>query len=998
MSEKLLKAIIKLLVILAKEEGEVHASEKESVRDFLYENVSREDIPFYTKILDQFIREVSTGDDDKTQLSALAESINYELTQRQKIVILIRSMELIMADDMITDRETELLYFLGECFKFPVETIDAIKEFVSNSDQNNYSDKYSVLVNSEGSLVDSDTRVIAMEGLRGYIAFFRIPDIDICFFKYSGADVLTLNGLMVSTNKIKTFSNGSSIKGKKTDRLYYSDVITAYRNEVVETKISFVAENISYQFKNGQLGLVDINISEPTGKLFGIMGGSGAGKSTLFNVLNGTAKPSSGSVRINGIDIYKAPKQVEGIIGFVPQDDLLIEDLTVYQNLYYAAKLCFSKTSNNELHELVIKTINSLGLSEARNLKVGNPLQKTISGGQRKRLNIGLELLREPSVLFVDEPTSGLSSNDSENIMDLLKELSLRGKMVFVVIHQPSSEIFKMFDKLVILDKGGHQIYYGNPVESVTYFKRIVDMIDKDQGACIECGNVNPEQVFNIIETKVVDEYGRFTNQRKYTAEQWHEHFQNQPDTPAESEVEESPEKNLSIPNKLKQIGIFLKRDVLAKISNRQYVLINLLEAPALALLLAIITKYAPDGAGYTFRENENIPVFFFMSIIVALFMGLTVSAEEIIKDRKILKREAFLHLSRMSYLSSKTLILFTLSAIQTLLFVLVGSLILEIHGMTISYWLILFSVSCFANILGLNISSGFNSVITVYILIPLLIIPQLILSGVVVDFDKLNGTFSNEKKVPIIGEVMASRWAYEAIAVTQFRDNPFTKDFYELDRKVAQNTFKSVYYVKYLKEHLDFCQENPSHERLETELSLIQNEIRKELAVFGNDKLPVVGQLNPDEFNESVYKETMAFLNAIQQVYNNRRSEAKSKIDQMIKERTSNEERISSYNWMKNSFENDRISQMAKNLSSSKRIVESDGELLQKIYPVYARNDNPKHALDFRTNFYYPEKYFGGIYIDTKIFNTAIIWMMTLFLFIALYFDWLRKIVGGRG
>jgi ABC transport system ATP-binding/permease protein len=998
MSEKLLKAIIKLLVILAKEEGEVHASEKESVRDFLYENVSREDIPFYTKILDQFIREVSTGDDDKTQLSALAESINYELTQRQKIVILIRSMELIMADDMITDRETELLYFLGECFKFPVETIDAIKEFVSNSDQNNYSDKYSVLVNSEGSLVDSHTRVIAMEGLKGYIAFFRIPDIDICFFKYSGADVLTLNGLMVSTNKIKTFSNGSSIKGKKTDRLYYSDVITAYRNEVIETKISFVAENISYQFKNGQLGLVDINISEPTGKLFGIMGGSGAGKSTLFNVLNGTAKPSSGSVRINGIDIYKSPKQVEGIIGFVPQDDLLIEDLTVYQNLYYAAKLCFSKTSNKELHELVIKTINSLGLSEARNLKVGNPLQKTISGGQRKRLNIGLELLREPSVLFVDEPTSGLSSNDSENIMDLLKELSLRGKMVFVVIHQPSSEIFKMFDKLVILDKGGHQIYYGNPVESVTYFKRIVDMIDKDQGACIECGNVNPEQVFNIIETKVVDEYGRFTNQRKYTAEQWHEHFQNQPDTPAESEVEESPEKNLSIPNKLKQIGIFLKRDVLAKISNRQYVLINLLEAPALALLLAIITKYAPDGAGYTFRENENIPVFFFMSIIVALFMGLTVSAEEIIKDRKILKREAFLHLSRMSYLSSKTLILFTLSAIQTLLFVLVGSLILEIHGMTISYWLILFSVSCFANILGLNISSGFNSVITVYILIPLLIIPQLILSGVVVDFDKLNGTFSNEKKVPIIGEVMASRWAYEAIAVTQFRDNPFTKDFYELDRKVAQNTFKSVYYVKYLKEHLDFCQENPSHERLETELSLIQNEIRKELAVFGNDKLPVVGQLNPDEFNESVYKETMAFLNAIQQVYNNRRSEAKSKIDQMIKERTSNEERISSYNWMKNSFENDRISQMAKNLSSSKRIVESDGELLQKIYPVYARNDNPKHALDFRTNFYYPEKYFGGIYIDTKIFNTAIIWMMTLFLFIALYFDWLRKIVGGRG
>src|SRR5690606_15110553 len=115
-----------------------------------------------------------------------------------------------------------------------------------------------------------------------------------------------------------------------------------------------------------------------------------------------------------------------------------------------------------------------------------------------KRLNIGLELLREPSVLYVDEPTSGLSSRDSENIMDLLKELSLKGKMVFVVIHQPSSDIFKMFDKLAIMDVGGYQIFYGNPVEAVVYFKRIIDTVDKEQGSCLECGNVNPEQIFNI--------------------------------------------------------------------------------------------------------------------------------------------------------------------------------------------------------------------------------------------------------------------------------------------------------------------------------------------------------------------------------------------------------------------------------------------------------------------------------------------------------------------
>ncbi len=996
MSEKLLKAIIQLLVIVAKEEGVVDESEKASVRDFLQENVTREDFTKYLRILDQYIEEVSTGTDDKVEIQKLANDINQALTRPQKLVIMLRIMELIMADQKITDREEELLYFLGECFFFDKSIIEEIKTFVTAQTPEDYSSENSLIISAE-PLANSKLKQIKLDGLRGHIAFFRMPGIEIYFFKYAGGELLTLDGLLISPGKIKVLPNGSSLKGKRTDRIYFGDILTTYREEVAETKISFVAENISYNFRNGKKGLVNINISESSGKLFGIMGGSGAGKSTLFNVLNGTSKPTEGSVRINGVDIYKNPNQVEGVIGFVPQDDLLIEDLTVFQNLYYASKLCFSKASKSELEELVDKTIDSLGLTEAKDLKVGNPLQKTISGGQRKRLNIGLELLREPSVLFVDEPTSGLSSRDSENIMDLLKELSLRGKMVFVVIHQPSSDIFKMFDKLLILDTGGHQIYYGNPVESITYFKKIVDMVDKEQGACIECGNVNPEQIFNIIETKVVDEYGKVTNKRKYTAEQWYEHFQSATTLPKETEANEKPAQNLSIPNKLRQAQIFLKRDILSKISNRQYVIINLLEAPVLAFLLAIITKYSAAGSAYTFFANENIPVFFFMSIIVALFMGLTVSAEEIIKDRKILKRETFLNLSRFSYLSSKTLLLFGLSALQTLLFILVGAAILEIKGMTISYWLILFSISCFANILGLNISSGFNSVITIYILIPLLIIPQLILSGVVVDFNKLNSAFSNEKKVPLIGELMASRWAYEAIAVTQFRDNPHNAQFYDLDRTIAQNTFKSIYYIKFLQDNLTWCHTNPDNAIVEQKLRLIQEEIKKELSVFGTDKFLNVEKLTKDQFSNEVYTEAQEFLGALQRVYNNRRKEAKTELDTKIAGMTSTEEKEAVFYGMKSQYENDRINYMLRNIGTKKRIVESNGELVQKIYPIYARNVSPTHALDFRTNFYYPEKYFAGIYVDTRTFNTMVIWSMTLFLFIALYYDWLRKLVGGR-
>ena len=313
---------------------------------------------------------------------------------------------------------------------------------------------------------------------------------------------------------------------------------------------------------------------------------------------------------------------------------------------------------------------------------------------------------------------------------------------------------------------------------------------------------------------------------------------------------------------------------------------------------------------------------------------------------------------------------------------------------MTLWYWIILFSVSCFANILGLNISAGFNSVITVYILIPLLIIPQLILSGVVVNFDKLNESFANREKVPLIGELMASRWAYEALAVTQFRDNPSNKDIYPVDRRVAMNTYKSVYYTGYLLEQLEYCYENKNFDGQKQKLQLIQNEVQKQLNIFGEDKLPVVDQITADELSEEVYQQTRDFLETLQSVFNSRRKSAKDELDAMVAKRTATSELGEKFLEMRDRYENERIGLMVKNIQTKRRVVTSGDELVQLIYPVYSKNEHPEHALDFRTNFYYPEKYFAGKYIDTKIFNVIIIWLMTIVLFVAVYYDWLRKIL----
>jgi ABC-type multidrug transport system ATPase subunit len=363
-----------------------------------------------------------------------------------------------------------------------------------------------------------------------------------------------LNGHEVKENRVYIFTQGSSIRSTKLQPIFYSDVIGSFMASSEKAKLQFQVKNLEYRFCSGKTGIHPLNINEDSGNLIGIMGGSGAGKSTVLNVLNGMEMPYKGEVLINGINIHTEKNRIEGVIGHISQDDLLIEELTVFQNLFYNAKLCFAQYDEARIKQMVLNLLSDLGLSETAHLKVGSPLEKTISGGQRKRLNIGLELIREPSVLYVDEPTSGLSSRDSENIMDLLKELTLKGKLVFVVIHQPSSDIYKMFDKLLILDLGGYPIYYGNPVEAVIYFKKQIHHANANESECVTCGNVNPEQIFNIIETKVIDEYGNATLNRKVSPKEWNEYYLREIDPHlAATYTGEIPKSTFKIPNKINQ-------------------------------------------------------------------------------------------------------------------------------------------------------------------------------------------------------------------------------------------------------------------------------------------------------------------------------------------------------------------------------------------------------------------------------------------------------------
>jgi ABC-type multidrug transport system ATPase subunit len=973
------------------------------IESFLKVEISPSLIGKYIDLFNEFLNTVhqkqSKKDGEKKRTSVnsvkvlrICSQINEELTQKQKIIVLIRIIEFIQSNDNVSDQEVEFVNTVADAFNIGKEEYDMITDFVLSSRFNRIKSDDVMYISPAPKEGENNYR--KLEGLDDEIRILYVKSVNLIFFRYFGKDELSINGQFIPNDRTHIFTQGATLRTQKSKSLYFSDIVLHFLKFKTRNKLSFRIERLSYKFNTGITGLQPMDFEEESGKLVGIMGGSGTGKSTFINILNGTLEPSSGRVLINGIDVHQEKDKLRGIIGFISQDDLLIEELTVFQNLYFNAKLCFGNLRERELKRKVIDMLYAIGLYEVLDLIVGSPMQKTISGGQRKRLNIALELIREPEVLFVDEPTSGLSSRDSENIMDLLKEISSKGKLIFVVIHQPSSDIFKQFDRLFIIDKGGYPVFDGNPIDAVVYFKNHIHHGNADERECAVCGNVNPEQIFNILDSKIVDEYGNLTSQRKTTPEEWYSKYNELKIKPEIEEIKTPPKGQSVIADKLKQFRVFFLRDLLSKLSNTQYILVTLLEAPVLAGVLAFVVKFfngEKDAFGnpvYSFYLNENIPQYIFIAVVVALFLGLTVAAEEIHKDKRILKRESFLNLSKGSYLLSKISILFIISAIQSLLFVLIGNLILEISGMWFEYWLVLFSTSCVANVMGLNISGAFSTAKVIYIIVPILIIPQLLFSGVIVKFDRLHPSFSKQTEVPLIGDLMPSRWAYEAMAVTQSIDNKIDSKFFELQREKSYNAWKKDYWHSEMKNQLDILNSpGSSKEELILAKEVIANEIEKEEHRWENFKCTeCIRQLRSDVKSESVngIQNIVQYIDILKLQFTRNYNEKNQEIDAL--KRSIGEKK---YNKLKDLYSNEALNDQVSNRREEEKYVVEDNEIKRKDAPIF---NVDKRLGFFEAPFYAPYKFIFGNKISTFWADILLLWIFVLTMGIALYTDILRR------
>ncbi|MEI8004985.1 MAG: ATP-binding cassette domain-containing protein [Bacteroidota bacterium] len=1009
MTEPILMALVQLFALVAAT-ARKQASENSRLilESYLREQLSNQELDEYLKLFDELLSFHLPFDesanavpaDISPKITAICKKISKDLTYLDRLIVFIKFTE--FAEEISRNETGRSLSESGEMLGYT-----AILSSSFSIPQNEYENALNFVLDPFGGkilphdllTIDAQTggkgpRHISRELLDGCILVLYFPSIRKFFARYLGKDTLYLNGHNIQPNRSFFLSNGSILNSLKILPVYYTDIASKFLHGDETIQIEFTAKEVEYRFKNSTNGIHPFSFTARSGELIGIMGGSGVGKSTLLNVLNGSLELNKGEILINGYKLGSENEKLRGVIGFVPQDDLLVEELTVFENLYFNARLCFRDFSRKQLIKAVLKVLRDIGLIGIKDLRVGDPLNKFISGGQRKRLNIALELIREPSVLFVDEPTSGLSSMDSELVMLLLKEQTLKGRLVVVNIHQPSSDIYKLFDVLLVMDKGGYPIYYGNPIDALTYFKTLSNHVNPAESECQNCGYVNPELILQISEAKTINEYGKLTVNRKVSPKEWYDHFGKniQPELKLSDSKRELPLNFFKVPGRWKQFRIFSLRNLFTKITNRQYLIINLFEAPFLAALLAYLTRYY-SGDSYSFGGNKNLVAYLFMSVVVALFLGMMVSAEEIFRDRRILKREAFLHLSRSSYLNSKIILLFVLSAIQTLLYVLIGNWILDIRGMTMAYWLILFSASCFANMAGLNISSGLDSIVAIYIIIPFIIVPQLLLSGTIVPFDNLNPSISSRVDVPFVGDMMASRWSFEAMAVEQFTDNRYEKQFYKADKEISQYSYITALRIPALQEILNESRMNIikrlDTKKTEQNLAIISYETGSLEKEAGFKRSILKSPLTPALLTDQYSMMLRSYLDSLSVIFSARLNAANNRHDAIYQKLVSLKGQDAVYT-LKQDYYNENLSDLVLNNASTDKIMKGRDKLIRKKDPVFM---DPVSRTG-RGHFYTPVKYIGSFEIGTFWFNAAALWLMSLILYLTLQHNTLRKII----
>ncbi|HEX8296688.1 MAG TPA: ATP-binding cassette domain-containing protein, partial [Chthoniobacteraceae bacterium] len=564
----------------------------------------------------------------------------------------------------------------------------------------------------------------------------------------------------------------ADLKDGDTIRIETGQVLRCnFAERIIEEERNIISQlevrDVTHRFRKKDIALDGISFTVNRGEMVCVMGASGCGKSTLLKAIAGQLAPQQGEVLFNGQSLYGNHELLKRFVTYVPQDDAFDDHLTIEENMSFAAAIRAPHLSRRDRARRIEGKLTELGLSERRLNIVGTAVKKTLSGGERKRLNIGLDMVSGADVYLFDEPSSGLSSKDSEHVIEIIRSMA-HNKIVMVTIHQPTSKLFQMFSKALLLDKGGRMVFYGTPTEMLSYFATAEheQHFGTDLGGCPACGTTRPEFIFDVLETPLRDLSGdvifeensqsQLVPARRFSPDYWRDKFDayrllletksvnlRKPapaplPLPSDSHLRER--QDIRWRDEWTQFRTLMSRAFVAKFRNRGNLVITLFVPPALAALIGWALYFNDDPkVKYDFASAFHIPTYIFISLLVAMFLALMNSVDDIIRDRVVLHRERNLDVRLPYYIFAKFTTLALFSAVQCALFVAVGNSILEIRGMFWEYFACMFVTAASGTSLGLLISSLVADAKTAANFVPLVLIPQLIFGGALIKYEEMN-------------------------------------------------------------------------------------------------------------------------------------------------------------------------------------------------------------------------------------------------------------------
>ncbi len=606
-----------------------------------------------------------------------------------------------------------------------------------------------------------------------------------------------------------SLKDGSLIRlsGSQAVRCRFSEGFLDEERTQIE---SLEVDGLLHDFGKDSRALDEINFNVRRGEMLCIIGPSGSGKSTLLAVMSGQRKPTRGNVNLNGISLYEHRNRLVPFIANMPQEEALNPQLTVREHLQHGVMIRRPGLGLAEHNRRVDSMLAELGLQQIARRKVGSKGEKTISGGERSRLNLGVDLGSKAEVFLFDEPISGLSSKDSEHVAETLRGLA-REKIVIASLHRPGAGVLRLFDKVLLLDGGGKMAFFGTPAGMVNYFR----------GACEELGIAHPSMVaktplgadfvFDVLETPLtaIGDGAQGGAARRFPPTFWQERYESasllrslqRDNTPPSRLGETAPGGKLPVPptpsRRFRAVLLVFythfQRSLLSKIRTRGTLYSTFLEAPILAALIAITLRSSPTGS-YEFSTALHIPAYLFLSVTVAMFLGLTNSATEILRDRAVLRRERNCQPGGVSYVSAKFLALGLVAAVQCFTYLVVGNHFLEIEGVLLYHWIWMTLTALTGTGMALVISSLVKTERAALTAVPLLLVPQMLLAGALVPYKEMNrGLFENSKTerdrggIPVPARIMPLRYAFEGMLVAQATRNPFELQRIRLQRKIER-------------------------------------------------------------------------------------------------------------------------------------------------------------------------------------------------------------------